>query len=89
MTPREEVTWFAGKMEEVLRENDWKGGWQKMSAVEILERLRQEIDELFEALLSDPTAGVFPASPDQLIKECADVANFAMFFADNVSARRI
>lgn len=86
---REEVSWFAGKMECVLQKNDYKGGWQGMTVVETIQRLREEVDEVFEAFLSDPSAGVFPATPDQIIEECVDVANFAMFLADNVAARRV
>lgn len=37
---RPEVAKFALAMEEKLRENDWKGGWQDMNNGELLLRIR-------------------------------------------------
>lgn len=52
-----------------------KGHWRNYNAVYLLRRLRQEVDELEEALAERPTAGV--------VSECCDVANFALMISDN------
>ena len=76
---RPEVQAFAQLMEQVLRENDWKGGWQGMTADEILERVREEVEELEDAVAN----GGF--KDDLINKEAADIANFVMFLVDNRS----
>lgn len=43
---RPEVMRFAGWMEESLRANDYKGGWRGMKPWQILDRLREEMEEL-------------------------------------------
>lgn len=70
---RPALAWFAGKMEEVLRNNDWKGGWEALSPEEALERLAQEVAELKRA-----------DGPAARILEAADVANSALILADLV-----
>lgn len=75
-TPREPLAWFARVMEKCLRENDHKPGWQSDTLEELLERLEEEVDELKSGRLSN----------EDVIREAADVANFAMMIADN--ARR-
>lgn len=64
-------------MEFALQKNDWKGGWQDDRMFDLLERLREETDELRDALF---VAKNF----EDIIKESADIANFAMMIADNV-----
>lgn len=78
---RDEVRVFAETMEEQLKENDYKGGWQNCSNSYLLGRLKDEVEELKIALL-DYESG--PA----IVKEAVDVANFAMMIADLNSSRR-
>ena len=66
-------------MEAKLRENDHKGGWDVNTDQELMWRLLDEMAELRHAL----TYG----DAESIVKECADVANFAMFIADNTEAR--
>ena len=66
------VEWFAQQMERVLRQNDYKGGWQEMFIEDLIDRLHEEVSEL-------ETCG---CKPRRIIKEAADVANFAMMIAD-------
>jgi len=73
---REEVRWFAGRMEEVLVSNDYKGGWDSCPLSYLLGRLRTEITELEEALVDGGT--------ESTIQECCDVANYAMMIADRM-----
>ncbi|MEK6860817.1 MAG: hypothetical protein AABY07_02490 [Nanoarchaeota archaeon] len=72
---RLELQWFAEKMEQVLRKNDWKNGWKDMEGEEALERLEEELDELKAAMSS--------VRPNKIVEEATDVANFAMFIAYN------
>jgi NTP pyrophosphatase (non-canonical NTP hydrolase) len=72
--PRPEIEQFAMIMEEKLQKNDHKGGWTGCAAHALLDRLRQETDELEEALIHK--------SPEEVCLEAADVANFCMMIAD-------
>ena len=77
MKRRDEVVWFSDQMERVLRQNDYKGGWKTAFEVVLLERLRLEVDELHESIYR-------PTSGSDVVKECVDVANYAMMIADIV-----
>ena len=74
MEVREEVKWFAENMERILKTNDWKGGWDECSLSYLFEALKREMVELEEALVNEDAVSV--------VKECCDVANFAMMIAD-------
>jgi NTP pyrophosphatase (non-canonical NTP hydrolase) len=71
---RSEVQWFCKQMESKLQENDHKKHWSTMHPDYLIERLYQEASELWEAI------GKRDAS--EIVKEAADVANFAMMIAD-------
>jgi NTP pyrophosphatase (non-canonical NTP hydrolase) len=74
---RPEVAAFALAMEDKLRKNDHKGGWKDCTKQYMAMRLTQEREELRNAIQrGDP--------PEQIMKEAADVANFAMMVADIV-----
>ena len=75
---RAEVRWFAQQMELQLRANDWKGGWHNDGLAPLYGMLCQETHELAYA--------IFPRCEEEaerIVKEAADVANFAMMIADN------
>lgn len=85
---RKEVLWFAHQMENKLKENDYKGGWDRCTREALLYRLDQELQELKNAIgkigkrhLKEDV--VF----ELVIRESADVANFAMMIADNCQKR--
>ena len=88
---RPEVAAFADAMEAQLRANDHKGGWHDDHHDDLLDRLREETKELADVLdLSGGKAGrFFPSDPQgptwsaEVLREAADVANFAMMIADN------
>ena len=82
---RQEVMEFAILMEDVLRDNDWKGGWNKMSIGDLIVRAQQELDEVKEAGLAYNI--LFSDGKMQLKRECADVANFMMMVVDNIDGR--
>jgi NTP pyrophosphatase (non-canonical NTP hydrolase) len=66
---------FAEEMESKLKANDHKGGWRNDSPWALLERLREEEEELATAIARC-------ASPEEIRAEAANVANFAMMIAD-------
>jgi hypothetical protein len=74
---RSSVEWFATMMELKLQSNDDKPGWKDTNVNDLLDRVVDELDELTNALLLDH-------SPQAIIQECADVANFCMMIADNI-----
>lgn len=73
--PREEVEIFSLCMEEKLRRNDHKGGWEKIPIRDLLKRLKDEVDELDKAIHEEGNVNI--------MYEAADVANFAMMIAWN------
>jgi NTP pyrophosphatase (non-canonical NTP hydrolase) len=84
---RPEVARFAQDMEQQLRANDHKPGWQRDEWQALLKRLREETSELKDAIYAARTTDVeAPAAPRlraSVRKEAADVANFAMMLAEN------
>lgn len=72
---RPAVRRFAVAMENQLRANDHKGGWTDESREWLLGRVRDEVDELHEVVRND-------LNSDEVMREAADVANFAMMIAD-------
>lgn len=76
--PRPEVMRFARQMEYILRDNDYKGGWNNMSMDELYYRAREEMRELREALdrWMDDDGYIL------ITKEAADVANYMLMIAD-------
>jgi NTP pyrophosphatase (non-canonical NTP hydrolase) len=80
---RESVAWFAEQMERKLRLHDDRPGWMGNLPNALLDRVREEVDELDNAL--DYGARAEDQShPQNIIDECADVANMAMMIADNM-----
>jgi NTP pyrophosphatase (non-canonical NTP hydrolase) len=71
---RPEVALFALEMERKLQENDHKGGWSRCTKQYLSMRLTQEREELRRA--------VERGDPNDIRREAADVANFAMMLAD-------
>lgn len=74
---RPELAWFAKKMEEKLKENDYKNEWEDSIDLDYLFiRLVEEVGELAREI------GNPYSPPEQTVEEAVDVANFAMFIAD-------
>lgn len=80
--PRREIRKFAEHMEARLAANDHKGGWSRCKLKWLLGRLEGEVAEL-RGIVESYCAG-FGDDDEHLIREAADVANFAMMIADNV-----
>jgi len=80
---RESVLWFAIEMEKKLKANDHKGGWRNCTLQYLSMRLTQERKELYDAI--ENRRGSFfgdSHTDEEIIKECADIANYALMIAD-------
>jgi hypothetical protein len=64
-------------MEAKLSENDGKGGWLECDYSYLLTALREEVDELEKALIDHP-------NDPEVVREAADISNYAMMIADKV-----
>lgn len=73
---RPEVVEFADAMEAKLKENDHKRHWRYLGMQTLSMRLTQEREELRRA--------VEVGDHKEVLREAADVANFAMMIADVV-----
>ena len=75
------VRWFAEQMEKKLIENDHKPDWKDSHLFDLMTGLADEAQELNGALRDFFIYGI--ATLEEIIKECAEVGNFAMMIADN------
>jgi NTP pyrophosphatase (non-canonical NTP hydrolase) len=83
---RQEVIEFAQVMEEKLKANDYKGGWEGCSVDFLTYRMREEVVELFDALrIHHQNPSEF--SVKLVEDECADIANFALMVQDLVKKK--
>lgn len=76
ISPRSEVLWFANRMEEKLRANDARGGWNRDATTHLMLRMYTQFADLKEAVEKQDHKAA--------ISEAADIANFAMMIADNI-----
>jgi len=70
----EGIKQFANQMEFKLKRNDYKGGWDECDIHFLLKFLKREVAELEKSISF--------GNKSDVIKEAADVANFAMMIAD-------
>lgn len=75
-----DLEWFVGEMVKKLDENNHKGAWKDLTFNKLLDMLDDEVSELEDE--------IYELNPnyDNIIKECADVANFAMMIAERAKA---
>jgi len=87
-TVRPEIAEFAVEMETILRENDHKSGWDKMTIDNLFFRIKDEFEELEEAydLYANPLTGDAETRDEtqNMKKEAIDLANFCMFLCHNI-----
>ncbi len=67
--------WFAVEMRSTLFDHLHKGGWKDCTDAYLVERLEEELEELKKMIRND-------APKELILRECTDVANFAMMIAD-------
>lgn len=77
---------FSKDMQRKLSENSHKDHWSKADYLNLIDRVFEEADELKSAVLSYYFSGA--ENDQEIIDECADVALFAMFIADNIRSKR-
>lgn len=75
---REEIKEFAEAMEEQLKENDWKGGWNRCSDLYIQERIITKFHKLHHELEEDIDAE----------QTCVDLGNYVMMMYNNIKVRK-
>lgn len=91
MNLRQSVKRFAARMEQQLEAHDrerGRYGWHREGVVFLMRRLQDEVAELVQAMYHVPYP--YDAWDSERIRrrianEAADVANFAMMIADNVT----
>lgn len=71
----EPVPWFVDMMREKLLANAHKGTWRNDAVGDLFLRLKLEVDELERVIETRRPRHM-------VVRECADVANFAMMIAD-------
>lgn len=71
---REEVRSFSMHMEKKLRKRDGYGGWRNLPLQYLKEKMKGELTELLLALDYE--------NSNEVMDECVDVANYAMFLWD-------
>jgi hypothetical protein len=71
---REEVKTFSDSMETKLRKRDGYGGWLNLPLPYLQKKLKGELDELLTSLEYE--------TREEVMDECVDVANYAMFLWD-------
>ena len=71
---REEANAFSSAMEKKLRKRDGYGGWRHLPLDYLAKKLQAELNELLISLKYE--------SPEEVMSECVDVANFVMFIWD-------
>jgi len=79
------VQTLAEAMQSKLAKNRGKRHWQDAAPTYLIDRLRQEVEELDQAIGSYLEEG--SADEDDVWNEAADVANFAAMLADNATGR--
>ena len=78
---RPEVLRFAEAMELRLRANDWKGGWNHEMPQSLLNRARDEVQELDDVVDEICGMGLSPERIAAVWSEAGDAANFLMMVA--------
>ena len=76
---------LASAMQSKLAKNRGKRHWQDAAPTYLIDRLRQEVEELEQAIGGYLEEG--SADEDDVWNEAADVANFAAMLADNATGR--
>ncbi len=89
---RKALKQFAEFQEKILKDNDCKLGWKECSLNDLYEKLQYEMIELSSVILSvysdvPPDESIDEEIKEQISKECADVANFAMMIYDIVNRK--
>lgn len=77
------IEWFPKIMKDELMKHLNRPGWKKVNFHFLYARLLDEVIEL-DSVLFTKSNELRKIKKDKAIRECADVANFAMMIADNL-----
>jgi len=77
------MKWFPKEMKGELMKHLDRPGWKKSNFNFLFKRLCDEVLELDEALFAKDQA-IRKKNYKQIIRKCANAANFAMMIADNI-----
>jgi len=77
------MDWFPEKMQAELMKHLNRPGWKKATFHFLFKRLCDEVVELDSVLFTKGNE-VRRGRKEKAIKECLDIANFAMMIADNI-----
>ena len=83
---RPELAEFIAEMEDVLRENDHKSGWDTLSYNALFCRIRDEFEEMgreYKDAIDPEMASYEAESIQNMRREAIDIANFCMFLCHN------
>lgn len=81
---RKSVRIFADEMERVLKENDYKGGWQDCLDRYLFQKLNEEVREVEREYWRGDERHAFRGDAKKLRKELVDVANVCMMLHENI-----
>ena len=88
---RKDVLNFSKEMEKKLRIKDYKGGWEECRLDCLFAEIGREIHELMWAMQKADTdtirADFCAENCEDIISECADIANYVMMIATNTKRR--
>jgi NTP pyrophosphatase (non-canonical NTP hydrolase) len=76
------IEFISQQMKIKMSENMHKPGWRDDNLLDLLSGCQEEVYELYNSIFNDYKA-------DDIIRECADVANFVMMIADVVKHRNL
>jgi len=88
MKIRRVINDFSQHMEKRLRDNDRKPGWSKDTKEQLLEKLKDKVTELYIVLSKDEFS-LFGKPVEEITKEAADIANYAMMIHDNWGTKEL
>jgi hypothetical protein len=75
MNRKDTLKWFAGKMMERLDQNTYKVHWRFMPQSFLLGKLNEQFPKLDK--------GIKEKDHTEIIRRCANIANYTMMIADN------
>jgi len=83
--PRKEVILFGALMEEVLKANDYKGGWTACDVNDLYLHFVDEVSEVKELVVNaDSIQSMDVVTKDKFIRELLDTANMAMMVVEQL-----
>lgn len=77
------LDWFSMNMEEILRQNDFKGGWKERSIKSLIDSASECVASIRLLHRMHNRGGSDTEAIQRFIRKCINLANYAMMIADN------